>query len=612
MKHIPGALVLFAATLMISSVLLQNLVVQRRTELRELSLKLEQNLLQAKLQLAQVAKELSSDAVLISSIQEQHKNTYSSKIRHYLRLGAISHMGIYNKNCGHFYSANLELKEGSYCRQQEASSSFRWLQAPGGKLLVLIKKLGPEHLLSVGVHITESWVRSNFFDSSFLGVKMEAFKKDQTHMGALLTYPITHHPVVYDHHPLTRFLKGYSAPGAQKSFNILWIMITFLLSLGLWLKVQQKNHRHHTQQLQTYRQRLQKEAQSLQPIAPQHEPTLEGVLEAHQTRLAKLKQINIQRRELIEQLTDQLKRTKNRISHLGYYKAVHEEVQRNAEILRDQRKRQGLSLGDLEDLIELWHQTSHHQIHQVLTRWNEDMKTKGARKFLRSYLEISAPKLPKKSLLEADMDTMLSGVEKLQSLRVSLHQNLGHIHKQSRYFDQLMEAWARLSTLPTPTLEDTLKQVSWQIRLCGAHLPSWHRPAWQEPDFFPRPLAQVMRCVLYEVLSAFPHKATLTLHYLPYPTERLLISTPTWKQPENHKALVNCASLAADIGKVYGVRFEPQRSSTEKRLCYSLSWKVPKEERKKPTTKATLSPKPHNLPKPHTLPKPPRAKRIPL
>lgn len=575
-KYIRGALVLFSAALMITSILLHNLALERRQKLQKITQQLRDDLLNTRLRLARVAQELSQDPVLIESVQAGRKNTYSSKIKSHLRRGEISHVGIYNENCGHFFSSSLDLAEDSYCRPQK-EAQLRWFPTPRGKLMVLTRKLGEHYLLSVGVHITEEWLRALLTakQSASVGIKMKAYRQDQQTMGALLTYPIPHHPTAYDKHPITRHLRSYVAPESRTRFSVLGSAIFFLLSLLLWLISQRKHRLQLASTLRRYEERIAGEALNLTSVGSK--ATLEGVLEGYQQRLSNMKQINMHRKEQIENLRQSLTSARKRLSSLGYYKALHREIERNAEVFKKSQRQHNTSLADLKDLIEMLQSIAHEHIHTLLSRWNADISTKGPRKFLRSYLEIPSEEKQGESLLERDVRTLLRASEDMTSLRASVHQTMRLIDKQNSYSETLINGWARSSSLSNPTLAEVLLHVVWQLRVTTKQSCTLQRPAWQEPACFPRNLAQVMRCVFYEVLACFPAESALTVHYLSYPTQRLLIST-THLSAQQQAKLRRVQAIAADIGRTYSVRFTAQRSShQEEGLCYSISWSLPEE-----------------------------------
>lgn len=589
MMRFRSTLVILCGLIWLIALALQSLVSQRQKELELWSQQTQLELNHSRLILAHLAHELAHDEVLRRSISQQHRNTYSSLVKSRLRTREVSYIGIYNKNCALLYSAHLNVPDGDYCRLgampqllwlPSASSSTRHSLPASSEpsLMVVTRSLGAQHRISVGIHITPQRLMSLLPPRSHKYLRASLLSDNNsspTRGASLLAYSHAYEPQIYDHHPITRHFPRLTAPYTTEKLPTSSAGLLFFIALGLWLHSLRRHHAQTDSTLQKLQQKIADQARFLKLEPPN--AMLQNIFESYHSKINNLEEQRDRWRQSLLSLHQSLEEARDKLKFSGYFLAREREVERNAQLLLERQRQVTARLDDLDDLSSLLAETSHREIHKVLSRWHKELSEKGARKFLRSYLERCTDHQPLQSILEQDIAAMLAGCDQLSTLRVSLHQRIVVIHQKNRYLTSLLEAWSQRHTLNSPSLAQLLAHTLWQVQLCLGHQLILHRPSWNEPASLPAALARVLRATLYEVLSAFPDQSVLTLHYLALPSPRLLLSaSPTSVAGEpvtQYEQLKQVPQKVHDIGLAFKMCFAPQRTRAgQSHICYCLSW----------------------------------------
>lgn len=538
----------------------------RRDQLRGVSHSFESALLEVRAQLAEVSSTMAADAVLARGVKNQKINTYSAKLKDILSTYPITHIGIYTKDCKLFYMASQEM-DATICQTQ--TERFHWSMGSTERILTITRPLGEGFLIAMGQEISDDWLASLGMGVAHIDITYSQASPLTPSHPLPLSYLYSPGFHLFDTHPLSQLLAPYVSPYGEASFP-LWFCVFLLIISLILLAGHHYGKSHHLEvSLSQLKFRLAREAKE----AGLGEPSLPQVLGALKAQVRELRLWKEQAGGEISDLKKQNKAKQSTIARLTMYKYLVEEVERTAGVFVSHLQKQSELEDDTKDFLEMIHRLATHPIASVLKGWQADIHQRGARKFLRSSLEMKAEK-SHQSVLETDVELLLEGSEQMVLLSHSLLKHSGRKSREAERIEEMAAYWNKVvaGEAKACTLSEIIDYAAWQIRhVLGTdldtRLPQWIEPKTLEPKF-----ALVLRSLIYEIFAYLCQEVRdgiLTLHYVPSPTTGLLITHGSKASLPDY-----LAKRVAPFYDSYGLKLEHQTpaDSSDQIPCFFLSW----------------------------------------
>lgn len=586
----------------------------RRAELKYVADTLAMELLEMKRHLAQISFDVAHDAVLSRSVMHQKPNTYSAKLKDKLATSTSTHTHIiiFTQTCEPYYQTHPQAVHQDLCHKHNLNQ-LKWSFAGSVPTLAITRKLSPQYFITTAQAITPEWIAAlpiDFAQNRLSITTAEAAPITQA-LPPQLTYIYSAGVHVTDLHPLSGRLKSYVSPYGTHTFPLPTFIILFLLHIAYLIYHYRCRWRESLAAITSTSTAIASGARQLgmDPAA--------SIETLFQNLATKLHEAECQHRKLtmdIQTAKEDIRHHQQSIAELAAGEYLVAEVQRNAQVLANQLKHQHELEDDTKDLLELIHSLTLHPIAHILKGWQLDLAQRGPRKFLRSYLELMAPEAaadasaPRESLLESHITKLLDATQRLTLLAHSL---LKHSHTKTRKVQRLeamVAYWLQYNqpTATSPAVAELIDYAAWQLRHGRGIKLEIMRPHWLEPPTLSPDFSSVLRSLIYEIFAhlATPDLATpltLTIHYVPEPTQGLLITHrphPKAVSPasEPYDTMIQRYQLPYGLCLDYG---PPAGGGEAELACTFLSWDAAAV-----TKQAHPTDSPNQMVAPPTLPEP--------
>ena len=550
------------------------------------------------------AHQLSSDQILINSVDNGLANTYSSDLKNLIDPDTITDIGIYDKSCGVFFEVSIEHPR-SICSVQSIDqvqwiSNYNEKGEKTEKILAITKKLGENNLISVGY-------KPDFYHTKLVDhlqvdevAIAEAYQFDLNK--SYLSYLYSFEPVIIDNHPISKYYHRYTAPYSSNSLSSAPYLVILMCCVLLLFYYYHRKLSQYRAKFITNHQLIKKELININPGLSVF--TLGQLIDSYKKKLKKIKIVNCDHRKKIDYLSTSLESLNKQMSQLALYKALIWEVERNAQLLHQESFNQDLIIDNIDHHIKTIHKIYTFNDSNILARWRKDIDSMGYRKFLRTYLEVPSKENSTKSVFAHDLDILSAGSENIRNISMAISNGCKEIYDQSRNYKMLIKHWSTMFSQDNSKIDTNslIYHTLWQIRTNYNYKINLQVTDAQElKNHLPKSFAQMIRCVLYESISYIikgDKETSLYFQFLKQPVNRILI-TARYSDYLTNQSLSSSASNSKDnnfnvddkkhhhsyeslrklqqrislIGRDYATKFEKHRTSyNADGVCYSLSW----------------------------------------
>ena len=605
--------------LLLISFFLNSLLSDRKLQLESYSSSLSNEFNIHKSQIGSLISDLAGDQILISGVNDNLTNTYSSQLKNIVRSQLLdTNIAIFNEKCEVFYHVKTD-DPLNICLKGQLDQ-ITWVDDLDAKLLVISKNLGMDHIITVSYRFDIDYFYAlaksinvdylkvllnnipynpDYHHNIYLNTSQSMYLNNSKYLGDLITYVQDFSPRVYDNHPIAKYFKDQILIFSDKKFPensflfiVLAAVLTFMLLIflyyyGMLIKYKDK--------LSLYNKFIVSEIIALDPKKDPKKQifSLEFLINSYKNRLKKSRLVNADHRKSIDYLKNSLESLHKQMSQLALYKALIWEVERNANLINKQSQIQDDIVTSIDDQIKLLYQIYSADLSNVLSRWQKDINSMGYRKFLRTYLEVQSTSDSNVSLFASDVDIMIDGSEKIRNLISSIGRDCNSFIDKKKNFKSLISHWSALFSeqIDSIDLYTLINHTMWQIRQNNNISVEMQMTHCVELNAkLPKSFVQMMRCILYEsIFSVINRKCHNSIYwqYLSEPIPRVLISVQYFSsnnlnnitssdknlQLIDDQALTKLKQRISLIGKDYSIRFERHRSSYNvDGVCYSLSW----------------------------------------
>ena len=153
------SLLVMTGILFLSAYSLEEYLEKKRSP-QKVSKRYSQQITNAKIDLSKESKTLTEDQSFTDSVARNHLNTYTSRLTALMRAGHISHVGLYNKNCGIIFQTSSNRKSSNNCRHKKVNQLY-WIKTQSASILNITRSLPNGNLLTISQQIDRSWVNTS-------------------------------------------------------------------------------------------------------------------------------------------------------------------------------------------------------------------------------------------------------------------------------------------------------------------------------------------------------------------------------------------------------------------------------------------------------------------
>lgn len=502
-KRVGWTLFASSCLIYIFSNTLNNTIERRKTELEIAADTYNFELSAAKISLAKYSAELIGDKAFDASIRKGLINSFSSRISELLEIGSLSHVGIYDKNCGQIFQNSKKYESINLCRPTRLNSLY-WLKRQTYSVLTITDKMPSGNLISLAIAIDKNWLKGALGDLNrrSLAISVAPFTSDSA---SLLNVPLTNEPYVYDTNMITKhFGSAVSAQGSSQAIPeipiILFMVLSTMYLAGAYIKDKSdlENKLENIRDIASHQEAklgLSKEENNIADLFSEWDKRVSDISTKLLNKTHEITDLKSEIDLLQNSLTDQ---TRN--------EAITIQIIRTISSVIDNFKSQADSIDTIQDLLEVSSIPNLTSLLQKITDWKFNIDMKGPRKFLRSSFETKSANNPEVSIFEEDISQVIAQSTNIESVAIALLKEVKSVDEQNKSIKKMLLYWNGLlnehgKELKQLKLTDSINQAISQTKMTTKAPLSVEMPSWKEPLVSSKVPAPVMTCLIFECLN---------------------------------------------------------------------------------------------------------------
>lgn len=457
----------------------------------------------AKISLAKYSAELSGDKAFDASIRKGLTNSFSSRISELLEIGNLSHVGIYDKNCGQIFQNSKKYESINLCRPSRLNSLY-WLKRQTYSVLTITDKMPSGNLISLAIAIDKNWLKSALGDLNQRSLTISVAPFDSK-SASLLNVPLPNEPYVYDTNMITKhFGSALSAKGSSQAIPelpiILFMVLSTLYLAGAYIKDKSD---------------LENELENIRDIASHQEAKLglsqeqyniSEIFSEWDKRVSDISTKLLNKTHEITDLKSEIDLLQKSLIDQTRNEAVSIQIIRTISSMIDSFNSQADSIDTIQDLLEVSSIPNLTSLMQKITDWKFNIDMKGPRKFLRSSFETKSVNNPEISIFEEDISQVITQSTNIESVAIALLKEVKSVDEQNKWIKKMLLYWnGLLNEHVTETqqvkLSDSISQAISQVKMTTKTPLSVEMPSWSEPLVSSKVPPPVMTCLIFECLN---------------------------------------------------------------------------------------------------------------